>query len=57
MTSLSRVISEIPPGEGLRRALLCAVCLGAVGVAVVFSPAVGPWRLGHAGAQLAVIRP
>ncbi len=44
MATLTQDITQTPPGEGLRRALLCLVYLGAVAVAVAFSPAAGLWH-------------
>ncbi len=41
MSSVRFSESETPPGEVLRRLLLCLICLGAVAIAVVFSPAAG----------------
>jgi hypothetical protein len=32
---------EAPAGEGLRRLMFGLVCLGAIGIAVLFSPALG----------------
>jgi len=53
MTTLPQDTLEAPPGEGLRRAMLCLVYLGAVAVAVLFSPAMGLWHPQHTPTHLA----
>ena len=53
MTTLPQDTLEAPPGEGLRRTMLCLVYLGAVAVAVLFSPAMGLWHPQHAPTHLA----
>lgn len=57
MAAFSNNKVEVPPGEGLRWALLCAVYLGAVGVAVAFSPAAGLWHPQPVHARIAGILP
>lgn len=50
MAAIPLTDTETPPGELFRRVLLCLVCLAAVSVAVIFSPAAGLVK-SHAGMQ------
>jgi hypothetical protein len=55
MTARSEDVIKAPPGEGMRWALLCLVYLGAVAVAVVFSPAAGLWHPQQAHSLIAAL--
>ena len=57
MSTLPHDTTPVPPGEGLRRAVLCLVYLSAVAVAVVFSPSAGLWHLQPVPARFAAIQP